>query len=472
MASDVRAARHWAEQIRNQPLHRAPPSPAVFNFHVSERRDLPQANWRVVISGEHEIEIEYGPGVERTDGAIFEGVWDGNFSDFDFDKSVCVYGSGVKFTNDEIVIVPPSHSIDSAFAILDKSDQRFVISNSIVSCISCIDDSRQEELSHQIAARLHIDDQSIAESGVFNHTPLLLENELFIIYKIMYHNLNIKKSMPPVIYPKIEVECFLTYDDYIVYMTSKISKIISNASSSSRRRKLTPICTISAGYDSPATSVLCQRAGVEKFVTIDVNVQGSNDSGKFIADHLGIDCTLCEHPYGPHISNLRRVAGPKELEDSEIFLATQGIGDNVSLKAFDGYLDDAVLFTGTYGDVYWSRKEWRRAGFRLTKPYEKSVGEYRIEKGFAVVPVPAIGMQFPKSIFQLSDHDQMRKWMVGGGYDRPIPRRIIEDAGVPRGAFATEKAAVNPHPQNILAHKKVSFLSRLNRYPPRTERTM
>ena len=36
---------------------------------------------------------------------------------------------------------------------------------------------------------------------------------------------------------------------------------------------------------------------------------------------------------------------------------------------------------------------------------------------------------------------EMEPWRLGGKYDRPIARRIIEDAGVPRGMFGTKKAA-------------------------------
>ena len=36
----------------------------------------------------------------------------------------------------------------------------------------------------------------------------------------------------------------------------------------------------------------------------------------------------------------------------------------------------------------------------------------------------------------------MTPWSVGGGYDRPIPRRIAESAGVDRQAFGQRKRAV------------------------------
>jgi hypothetical protein len=38
----------------------------------------------------------------------------------------------------------------------------------------------------------------------------------------------------------------------------------------------------------------------------------------------------------------------------------------------------------------------------------------------------------------------MRPWSVGGSYDRPIARRIIEQAGVPRKEFGERKRVVTP----------------------------
>jgi hypothetical protein len=35
----------------------------------------------------------------------------------------------------------------------------------------------------------------------------------------------------------------------------------------------------------------------------------------------------------------------------------------------------------------------------------------------------------------------MRPWRVGGAYDRPIARRILEEAGIPRGTFGVSKTA-------------------------------
>jgi hypothetical protein len=43
----------------------------------------------------------------------------------------------------------------------------------------------------------------------------------------------------------------------------------------------------------------------------------------------------------------------------------------------------------------------------------------------------------------MAESGEMRPYQVGGRYDRPVPRRIAEEAGVPRGSFGTEKKAAS-----------------------------
>lgn len=96
--------------------------------------------------------------------------------------------------------------------------------------------------------------------------------------------------------------------------------------------------------------------------------------------------------------------------------------------------------------------------------YGKSFTEYRLRKGFAFIPVPIFGATYPASIFRINCQSEMKDWSVGGGYDRPIPRRIAEKSGIERGSFAIEKGATNPHPLNFSEHKSKAFLQMMERY--------
>jgi hypothetical protein len=57
------------------------------------------------------------------------------------------------------------------------------------------------------------------------------------------------------------------------------------------------------------------------------------------------------------------------------------------------------------------------------------------------LPLPMFGMAQIASINALSNSLEMRPWSVGGYYDKPIARRILEQAGFARDGFATSKRA-------------------------------
>jgi hypothetical protein len=73
------------------------------------------------------------------------------------------------------------------------------------------------------------------------------------------------------------------------------------------------------------------------------------------------------------------------------------------------------------------------------------LAEFRLRSGFINAAMPFIGARRVESIRRISQGDDMRPWSVGGNYDRPIPRRICEQAGLPRNAFGMRKTAATLH---------------------------
>jgi hypothetical protein len=66
--------------------------------------------------------------------------------------------------------------------------------------------------------------------------------------------------------------------------------------------------------------------------------------------------------------------------------------------------------------------------------------EFRLRIGFINVnPLFAGGLHLA-AMRAISTAPDMQPWRVGGDYDRPIARRILEEAGVPRGIFGVGKA--------------------------------
>ena len=65
--------------------------------------------------------------------------------------------------------------------------------------------------------------------------------------------------------------------------------------------------------------------------------------------------------------------------------------------------------------------------------------EYRLIRGIIHCPVPYWGIRHFESIQKISKSNKMKPWSIGGDYDRPVPRRIVEEAGVPRRLFGQIK---------------------------------
>jgi hypothetical protein len=69
------------------------------------------------------------------------------------------------------------------------------------------------------------------------------------------------------------------------------------------------------------------------------------------------------------------------------------------------------------------------------------MGEFRLRVGFLNMQPYFIVARHPEAIYRITTSPEMKPWSVGGSYDRPILRRILEEAGIPRGLFGVEKRA-------------------------------
>jgi hypothetical protein len=70
------------------------------------------------------------------------------------------------------------------------------------------------------------------------------------------------------------------------------------------------------------------------------------------------------------------------------------------------------------------------------------MAEYRLRLGFIHAPVPFFGCLQKASIYQISHSPEMHPWSIGPRYNRPIPRRLVEETGVPRDWFGQIKKAI------------------------------
>lgn len=158
-----------------------------------------------------------------------------------------------------------------------------------------------------------------------------------------------------------------------------------------------------------------------------------NDSGEHIAKILGYTKII--------MRNANDYKNKKNLVEAQ-FLCSGEMGTGIVFSAFDDIFPGKVVFFGERGDKIYS-KNWPSVNNDFFFDHEIYAGtsliESRLRAGYIIFPLPLYGADNWESIFKISNSDEMLKFSIGGDYDRPIPRRILEEAGVPRHLFGQKK---------------------------------
>ncbi len=132
-------------------------------------------------------------------------------------------------------------------------------------------------------------------------------------------------------------------------------------------------------------------------------------------------------------------------------------GEEVHYAPLAKLLAGRVLFTGYHGDKAWA-KDAPDLSPNVVRgdPTGLSLSEFRLRAGFMHCPVPFLGVRAIADLHRISLSAEMSPWDVPGDYSRPICRRIVEEAGVPRHLFGMEKQAASV----VLWNRGEGFLPR------------
>ena len=239
---------------------------------------------------------------------------------------------------------------------------------------------------------------------------------------------------------------FADYAGYRSHLLETLRSIVENARDGRRRAPYGDIVTTcSAGYDSPACAALARDLGCREALSLRTGRGGGDDSGRAVAASLGLECIERER-FGAGLEQVGE-KGSHRLDASYLtpihddFLGSINTAEDLWLAEFAPHLRGRILFTGFHGDKVWSRG--CPSGPMMVRGDNSGSGidEFRKRVGFVHVPVPFIGASDHAGLATLFGADEMLSYRVGGSYDRPVPRRIAEDAGVPRSLFGQEKQA-------------------------------
>lgn len=265
-----------------------------------------------------------------------------------------------------------------------------------------------------------------------------------MVHRQLYRNLHVSrervwesdKRMPPK---------FADFKDYRDYLRDTYALIVANARDPARTKPLEILSTQSTGYDTTAVNALAGPYGIAKVFTITTaktsghlahqeSDEGPDDDGSAICKSLGLPCIPI---------NRRAFAG--EFKDEHWFYCALFHNQDANLLEIGKHISQvSVLLTGQGGSI-WSSDVSK--GQPLDQNSELSrkdsgglgIAEWRLVVGFVHLPLPYIGARRRSDIIKITKFSEMDPWRLGKVYDRPIARRIAEEAGVPRAFFGQHK---------------------------------
>ncbi len=393
---------------------------------------LPPLAWGLVSRvGEAEATLVHGGSVVVGDGFVCDGGWNGPCDRAGYLGASALFGTGVHWGG------PGGIEVRSAVRPLERFwslevDRAVVVSNSLP-LVLALGGSRLDpcylhyeadllwyvERVHQMSRRVRTADGAVLRQ----YGQAVVGLSAGRITRVEPDR-SIHRSPP--------IDSFAAYRAHLARNTAAL---FDNLSDARRPRAYTPLATLSSGYDSPACAVIAQEQGAEEAITFrrarDV-FEDSDDDGSTIGDALGLRVTALDRfEYKSRDGNAERWS-----------LAYGAGGEDVIFDSFEG-LAGRCLITGYCGDTVWRRsvEDHVLRGRLAASDGCLTFGEQRIQRDFVHLPLPILDIFRQPEIVAISNGAEMAPWAIGGPYDRPIPRRIAEEAGVPRECFGILKKA-------------------------------
>ena len=400
-------------------------------------------SWAVRIGRNADIEVFAGSRVERLGRMVAEGAWAGEFSEEGFVGSGFRCGSGVVINDDHLLFCAPSHSVEGVY--LWKDENGICLSNSVHLIIALFPCAMPSNLS---------DTRGLVRSltkGKLAYGRQIHSNPHGTLFRFAFGQARVSLSSLEV-QEEISVTWagsrFAGFVDYKRELSETLLSLIRNAKDTRRHAPYNKlITTCSAGYDSAVCAALATELGAVEALTVRTGRGGTSDTGRHVAEALNLTC----HEYERVGEGLEQIPDGSKLHylpaqnlDYEMcrdFLGTLNTAEDLYFSVFEPHLSGAIVLTGFHGDKIWAKG--CPSGSEIVRGDSSGTGldEFRKRVGFVNVPVPYIGSDFPDDISRISGSEDMRAWSVPYDYNRPIPRRIAEEAGVPREAFGRKKSA-------------------------------
>lgn len=409
---------------------------------IAQRRDqLPRlawvARWDTVSES---VTLTHGRDVEVGPNYLVEGVWDGPFQEMGFAASGNFFGSGMLISKDAITFVPSRALVDRL--LLCESESCLYASNSLPLLLGS--SGARLDPHHNYDRESYTSLRGISQYARDFH--LSHPNSSIRAEQLYHAPLKVAIGGRRQRLADANVPSFTSFEEYHSYLRDVLAAIADNATSPERTRPLNLRTTTSSGYDSSAVTALVRELGVRitytrrrSNSTLPAWLQPSavDDDGAPVAGRLGYEVRDLEPP--------TTVRADHELYHLAATTAEPEVALHSLAVALEAEELPTVLFTGYHGDKVWDR---RTSGRYLSADLIRgdtsglNLGEIRLLAGYVNLAVPFVGARAIRDVVTIANGPAMRPWQIGTGYDRPIPRRIVESEGVPRSAFGVRKKAV------------------------------
>ncbi len=390
--------------------------------------DLPPLAWlaRVRRGDARRITVWHGAGVEIHSDWFFEGAWDDDTERGRFDLTDIVAGTGARLGDDGVRFVSYGNTLNRLHYFTDRDG--VLVSNSLPCLLAGAGMrlrtgyTRYQRDLFSIVRGLERYRRELPVAGG-TVSLLYFENLLWDGYEA-----RVERK------PRGRRD-FTTYEKYRSFLDGALARLTANAGDPCRDFRYRPLGTLSGGYDSPAVMALARDHGCREAVYLEPTRQTADSMAPEIAAHLGL--TLHRFP----VHGWREQGGQPE----PLYIAGVPDAEDLRFESAGDLLGNRLLITGAWGDVCWNpAHRGDPANFTRTDTQGLSLSEARLWRGFQVLSVPMLGGLQVRDIQALGRRPEMQPWRIGGDYDRPVPRRMAEEAGLPRGTFARSKIGQSP----------------------------
>jgi len=407
------------------------------------KHELPKLAWVAKVElQKQQTTITHGLWVEILEQGFIEGIWDGTFSEVSFDSAPCVFGSGAVARGETITFVSSTSTTDYLYWWSNNDSSLVCVANSLPLLLASLDDELDSDVKDYDSINNSI---MLGINRYIKKIPTLKGS----INRLMHWNLSVapgqvserEKPLPPT---------FTVFNDYFTYLTTCYKRLASNAKDAIRSRPMAIFSTQSKGYDSTTANAIAKDYGIDIVFTVkkgraigyyateDKRLE-VDDDGTAICKSFGLRCVPIE----------RRALEADSGMEYLFYACIHSTGD-FNLQQINDYVErPTMLITGCLGDLVWSSTKYHmeRPGLINSDLMRGDLGshsltEVRLQTGYVQLAFPYIGARSLADIFRITESEEMSPWQLQiDEYDRPISRRIAEQAGLTRDMFGQKKIA-------------------------------